>query len=66
MGQHRTKTHHANLITLWDHWVVEVPDAGGVHAISLRSLEAEEVARAAIATLLDVDPLSFKVIVQPA
>ena len=64
MGRRRTKTYHANLLTLWDHWVVEVGDAGGVHAIVLQSTEAEEVARTAIATVLGVDPESFEVVVQ--
>jgi len=50
---------------MWDHWVVQVPDAGDVHAIVLRLGEAQEVARDAIATLLEIDPESFEVIVQP-
>jgi len=66
MGRRRRPTYHANLLALWDHWVVEVPDAGGVHAIVFRIGEAEAVAREAIATVLDIDPTSFSVIVQPS
>ena len=64
MRSRQVPTYHANLITVWDHWVVEVPDAGGVHAMVLDILEAESVARNAIATMLEVDPESFSVIVQ--
>ena len=64
MRSRRLPTYHANLITVWDHWVVEVPDAGGVHALVVDLGEAESVARAAIATVLEVDPESFSVIVQ--
>jgi predicted RNase H-like HicB family nuclease len=66
MIRRRPPTYHANLLPLWDHWVVEVPDAGGVHAMVLRFADAEHVAREAIATVLEVDPESFTVIVQPS
>jgi predicted RNase H-like HicB family nuclease len=56
----------AKLFTVWDHWVVEVPDASGVHALVMQPGEAEEVARQAIATFLEVDPASFQVIVETA
>ena len=65
MGRRRRRTYHGNLLTMWDHWVVQVPDAGDVHAIVLRLGEAQEVARDAIATFLEIDPESFEVIVQP-
>ncbi len=66
MGRRRRQVYHARLIALWDHWVVEVPDAGGVHSMVLNVADAEAVARAAIATVLDVDAESFTVIVQPS
>ncbi len=64
MRSRQRPTYHANLITVWDHWVVEVPDAGGVHAMVVDFVDAESVAREAIATMLEVDPESFRVIVQ--
>ena len=60
------RTFHARLIRVWDHWVVEVPDASGVHALVLTPMDAEETARQAIAMILGVDPGSFQVIVEPA
>ncbi len=64
MVRRAPRTYHANLLSIWDHWVVEVPDAGGVHAMVLHIGEAEAVARRAIATFLEVDPGSFTVIIQ--
>ena len=66
MGSRRGRTYHANLVTIWDHWVVHVPEACGVHAMVLRITEAEDVARDAIATVLEVDPQSFTVVVHTA
>jgi len=60
------RTFHAKLISVWDHWVVEVPEASGVHAMVLAPTDAEEAARQAIATVLGVDPASFQVVVEPA
>ncbi len=60
------RTFHANLISIWDHWVVEVPEASGVHALVMTPTDAEEAARQAIATVLGMDPASFKVVVEPA
>jgi predicted RNase H-like HicB family nuclease len=65
MGRTR-RTYHANLFAVWDHWVVEVPDASGVHALVTSVADAEETARQAIATVLEVDPRSFTVVVEPA
>ena len=62
----RRPTYHASLLPLWDHWVVVIPDAGGVHAIVFTIAEAERTAREAIATVLDVTPESFTVIVRPS
>ena len=64
MGSPSVRTYHANLLKLWDHWVVEVPDADGVHAMVVDVGDAESVARAAIAMVLEIDPESFRVIIQ--
>ncbi len=60
------RTFRANLFAVWDHWVVQVPDASGVHALVMNPVDAEAVARRAIATMLEVDPGSFQVIVETA
>jgi hypothetical protein len=54
-------TYRANLIALWEQWVVYVPDAAGVHCLLLSRADAERTARNAIATLLDIDPRTFDV-----
>lgn len=59
-------TFHAYLVAVWDHWVVQVPDAGNVHAMVESVSDAEEVARQAIATVLGMDPLSIRVVIEPA
>ena len=56
------RTFRVNLITVWDHWVVEIPDAGGVHAMISDIGDAESVAVQAIATVLDVDPAQIRVV----
>jgi len=57
---------HARLLAVWDHWVIEVPDADGVHAMVSSPSEAEAAARRAIAMVLDVDPASFSIVIEPA
>lgn len=63
MGPSRRRTYRANLIAIWDSWVVEVPDAGGVHCLVLERADAERTAREAIATILGVDARNFDVVV---
>lgn len=63
MGFRRRRTFHANLFSIWDHWVVEVPDAARVHMIVIDLADAEAVARDAIATVLGIEPNSFSVVI---
>ena len=56
------RTFNVNLIAVWDHWVVEIPDAGGVHTMISDLGDAESAARHAIATVLDVDPAQIRVV----
>ena len=56
------RTFRVNVITVWDHWVVEVPDASGVHAMISDIGDAESAALQAIATVLDVDPAQIRVV----
>ena len=58
----RRRTFRVNLIPVWDHWVVEIPDAGGVHAMISDIGDAESAARHAIATVLEVDPGQIRVV----
>lgn len=64
MGLHERQTYRAKLIPVWDSWVVEVPDAGGVHCLVLARADAERTARDAIATMLDVDARTIDVLVE--
>ena len=56
------RTFRVNVIAVWDHWVVEIPDAGGVHAMISDIGDAESAAVQAIATVFDVDPDQIRVV----
>ncbi|MEV0129016.1 type II toxin-antitoxin system HicB family antitoxin [Dactylosporangium sp. NPDC050688] len=48
-----------------DWWAVTVPEVKGIHSQVRRLVEAEAMAREAIALFLDVAPDSFTVTVRP-
>lgn len=54
MSRHRPPF-QASLLRLWEYTVVQVPDAGGVHAIVPDGGDPAQVARAAVALMLGVD-----------
>ena len=56
------RTFRVNVIAVWNHWVVEIPDAGGVHSMISDIGDAESAARRAIATVLDLDPDQIRVV----
>lgn len=62
MSLPRTHPYEINLIQVWDRWVVEVPEAGGVHVMIADIAEAEHAARTAIATFLGVSLENVEVI----
>ena len=51
----------AVLFPAWEHWVVQVPAAGDVHSIVLDVADAAEVARAAAALVLEIDPTTIQI-----
>ncbi len=55
MRSPRPHAYEINLIPVWDRWVVEVPEAGGVHVMITDIGDAEHAARGAIATFLGID-----------
>lgn len=58
-----TRVFHAHLLALWENFVVQVPEADGVHAMVTDEADAEDAARDAIATVLEIDPSGFTVVV---
>lgn len=45
----------------WEHWVVRVPEANDVHAIVMDRADAAEIARAAAALILEIDPVTITI-----
>ena len=56
------RTFHASVLRAWEHTVVQVPDADGVHAIVPEGAAASDIARAAIALVLGLDPDDIAVV----
>lgn len=63
MGLAIRHTYHANVIAVWDHWVVQIPEADGAHCLVLDREDAERAARDAIAIVLGIEAETFEVVV---
>jgi predicted RNase H-like HicB family nuclease len=59
------KIYAANAVRSGDWWAVTVEGVRGVHTQARRLDQVEEMARDAVALMLDIDPQAFDVIVRP-
>lgn len=55
----------AFLLSVWEYTVVQVPDGGGAHAIVPEGADPVEVARAAVGTVLGIDPVEVAITITP-
>ena len=59
------KVYAAKAVRSGDWWAVTIEGVRGVHTQARRLDQVEEMARAALALMLDVDPQAFEVVVRP-
>lgn len=59
------KTYTVRATRSGDWWAIDAPELPGVHSQARRLDQAETMAREAIALVLEIDPASFDVTVQP-
>jgi predicted RNase H-like HicB family nuclease len=59
------KVYAAKAVRIGDWWAVTVEGVRGVHTQARRLDQVEEMARDALALMLDIDPQAFDVIVRP-